>query len=90
MDQDIYVPKTIQKICVDLKMLPKDKTDLKVDYDYSTKILSTDGLQLIGMRAEPLERAPKKIYINSFEYIPLANTEFIVSFAALRWHFVVN
>ncbi|KAL1508883.1 hypothetical protein ABEB36_003705 [Hypothenemus hampei] len=74
--QDIYVPKTIQKICIDQKLLPTEKTDLRVDYEYSTRILSTEGLQLIGMNAAPLERETKKSYLDTIEYIPLNGSEF--------------
>lgn len=78
-DQDIHVPKTIQKVCIDQNALPKEKTDLKVDYDYATKIISTDGLQLIGMQTIPLETDKKKVYIDSVEYVPLDNSQYSVS-----------
>uniref|UniRef100_A0AAR5P2C7 Malonyl-CoA:ACP transacylase (MAT) domain-containing protein n=1 Tax=Dendroctonus ponderosae TaxID=77166 RepID=A0AAR5P2C7_DENPD len=75
-DQDIFVPKTIQKVCIDQQLLPSEKIDLKVDYIYATKILSTEGLQLIGMEAVTLERETKKMYIDSVEYVPLNNSEY--------------
>ncbi|CAG9765257.1 unnamed protein product [Ceutorhynchus assimilis] len=75
-DQEIHVPKTIQKLCVDQKLLPSEKTDLKVDYDFATKIISTEGLQIIGMQTIPLETEKKKVYIDSIEYVPLNNTEY--------------
>lgn len=78
-DQEIFVPKTIQKVCIDQKLLPSEKIDLKVDYVYATKILSTEGLQLIGMEAVALEREAKKMYIDSVEYVPLNNSEYLVS-----------
>ncbi|ENN80383.1 hypothetical protein YQE_03192, partial [Dendroctonus ponderosae] len=81
-DQDIFVPKTIQKVCIDQQLLPSEKIDLKVDYIYATKILSTEGLQLIGMEAVTLERETKKMYIDSVEYVPLNNSEYPVSIHA--------
>lgn len=73
------MPKTIQKVCIDQNVLPTEKTDLKVDYDYATKIISTDGLQLIGMQTIPLETDKKKVYIDSVEYVPLDNSQYSVS-----------
>ncbi|XP_066247499.1 fatty acid synthase-like [Euwallacea similis] len=75
-DQDTYMVKTIQKICVDVKLLPKEKTNLKVDYNYATKMLFTEGLQVIGVEAVPLDRELKKVFIDSLEYVPLNNEEY--------------
>ncbi|XP_060524806.1 fatty acid synthase-like [Cylas formicarius] len=70
-NQDIQIPKTIQKIAIDLKSLPEDKCDLEVDFDYATNVVSTDGLQLIGLQMVPHDKEEKAVYIDSFEYVPL-------------------
>ncbi|XP_066149955.1 fatty acid synthase-like isoform X1 [Euwallacea fornicatus] len=75
-DQDIFMAKTIQKICVDVKQFPKEKADVKVDYKYATKMIFTEGLQIMNVDAVPFDREPKKVFIDSLDYVPLNNKEY--------------
>ena len=61
-----------------MKLLPTEKTDLKVDYDYATNVMTTHGLQLIGMKTTALEKEKKNTYIDSVEYVPLINNVYSV------------
>lgn len=70
--QDIRVPRNIQKICIDLSKVPKEQCDLKVDYEYSTKMICTDGFHIVGMQTMPIEKDKKSVYIDSVEYVPLS------------------
>ncbi|KAJ8967373.1 hypothetical protein NQ314_002933 [Rhamnusium bicolor] len=74
--QEIHVPKTIQKIAISQTLLPDEKTDLQVNYDYSTKTLYAEGIQLIRMKTVPLETEQKSAYLDSVEYASLTNNIF--------------
>ncbi|XP_030762053.1 fatty acid synthase-like [Sitophilus oryzae] len=69
--QEVHIPKFIQKICIDLNLVPSKPTDLAVNYEYSTKVISAVGLQIIGMKTALFEKESGNGYIDSLEYVPL-------------------
>ncbi|CAH0563662.1 unnamed protein product [Brassicogethes aeneus] len=72
-NQDIHVPKSIQKIAISQTLLPADKSDVKVTYNYSTGLISAEGIQIIGMRTIPYPKESKAVFYDSYEYINLSN-----------------
>ncbi|KAJ8961709.1 hypothetical protein NQ318_021309 [Aromia moschata] len=73
--QEVYVPKTIQKIVISQGMLPSEKADVEVYYDYSTKILNTSGIQVINVKPIPL-LADQRSYLDCVDCMPLTNNDF--------------
>ncbi|EEZ97866.2 fatty acid synthase [Tribolium castaneum] len=68
--QQIYVPKNIHKIVVNKELLPNDKTDLEVHYDFATGLITCDGIQVVGLKAVPFPKDPKAISFDSIEFTP--------------------
>lgn len=75
-NQEGRAPKTIQKIVVSLGEFPAEKSDLEVTYNYSTGVLSTDGVQVISMVTTPLTKNQMNNYFDSLEITPLNNVTF--------------
>nr|CAH7755304.1 unnamed protein product [Callosobruchus chinensis] len=74
--QQVHVVKTIQKIVVCLKEIPTEKTDVKVQYEYFTNFLSTDGLQVLGVKSIPMDLPSERLNICALECVPLNNNKF--------------
>ncbi|KAK4881873.1 hypothetical protein RN001_005192 [Aquatica leii] len=66
---------TIQKIAISMPVLPTEPTDLNVVYDYSTRIISTDGIQISGVRSRPVHFDQKAISFDATELTPLTHFE---------------
>lgn len=77
--QEVFVPRTIQKIAISETLFPPEKTDIQVTYNYATKMLSTPGLQLINLEMLPIETERKSARLESLEYSPLYNNNLNVS-----------
>ncbi|KAF5286879.1 hypothetical protein FQA39_LY00412 [Lamprigera yunnana] len=75
-EQNAIRVSTIQKIVISTSMLSTEPTDLEVVYDYSTKIVSTNGIQIYGVRTRPIPFDEKATSIDTIEYTPLSNVEF--------------
>lgn len=71
--QEIYVPKNILKIVINENLLPTEKKDLEVHYDVWTGLITTDGIQLVGLKPISLPRDPKPISLDSIDFTPLVN-----------------
>lgn len=76
--QEIFVPKNILKVAINQEQLPTEKSDLKINYDYATGLMSSEGIQLVGFRAIPYAREPKQISFDSIEFTPFSNLSFSV------------
>ncbi|CAH2007391.1 unnamed protein product [Acanthoscelides obtectus] len=74
--QQVHVIKTIQKIAVSMEHIPAEKTDVKVQYEYYTNLLSTDGLQVMGIKSIPLDPPSERLNMCAMEYLPLNNSQF--------------
>ncbi|RZB84952.1 fatty acid synthase, partial [Asbolus verrucosus] len=74
--QEIYVPKNIQKIVINQELVPTEKKDLTVHYDFSTGLISSEGVQVVGLKAIPFPKDPKAISFDSIEFTPLINNTF--------------
>ncbi|KAJ8980787.1 hypothetical protein NQ317_004788 [Molorchus minor] len=74
--QEVHIPKTIQKIAISQSLLPSEKTDIDVHYDYATRLLYTDGIQLLNMTTVPLPFQQKSAFLDSVESIPLCGSVF--------------
>lgn len=77
--QEVFVPRTIQKIAISETLFPTEKSDIEVTYDYATRTVSTPGLQLVNMEMVPIETEEKLTRLESLEYSPLFNNNFNVS-----------
>lgn len=77
--QEGCTPKHIQKIVISLEKLPQEKQDLKVVYDFATNIISTEGIQIIGLKTVTLQREVKSNYFDCNDFIPLHNVTYTVS-----------
>ncbi|KAL3278583.1 hypothetical protein HHI36_016128 [Cryptolaemus montrouzieri] len=73
-NQDIQVPQTIQKIALSQNDLPTEKCDLQVHYNYTTRILATKGIQVVGINSTAISRRKREISYDSIEFFPLKNT----------------
>ncbi|XP_044760998.1 fatty acid synthase-like [Coccinella septempunctata] len=73
-NQDIQVPRTIQKIALSQNDLPSEKCDLTVHYNYSTQILATNGIQVVGIQSTSIPRRQREISYDSIEFFPLSNS----------------
>ncbi|XP_045461517.1 fatty acid synthase-like isoform X2 [Harmonia axyridis] len=73
-NQDIQVPRVIQKIALSQGDLPSEKCDLTVHYNYSTQILATKGIQVVGIESTSIPRRQREISYESIEFFPLNNT----------------
>ncbi|KAF5305398.1 hypothetical protein FQR65_LT07724 [Abscondita terminalis] len=74
-DQTTHRISTIQKIVISTPVLPTETTELEVVYDYATRILSTDGIQVNGVRTRPIVLEQKPVSFDAIELTPLTNTE---------------
>lgn len=77
--QQIFVPKNIHKIVINQQLLPNDKADLEVHYDFATGLITSDGIQVVGLKAVPFPRDPKPISFDSVEFTPFGLTTLPVS-----------
>ncbi|KAG5891274.1 hypothetical protein JTB14_019644 [Gonioctena quinquepunctata] len=72
-NQEIHVPKFIQKVALSLSLLPLQKSEVDVTFEYATSIISTDGIQISGMTTIPLDSEDHSRF-DGIEYIPLDGT----------------
>lgn len=78
--QEIYVPKNIHKIVVNQEeLLSNENNSLAVHYDFATGLITTEGIQLVGMKAVSFPREQKNMSFDSIELTPLTNASFSVS-----------
>ncbi|KAK9878926.1 hypothetical protein WA026_003749 [Henosepilachna vigintioctopunctata] len=74
-NQDIQVPRTIQKIALSQNDLPTENCDLTVHYNYSTQVLATKGIQVVGIKSSAVPRRQKEISYDSIEFFPLTKAQ---------------
>lgn len=75
-EQCVHRVSTIQRIVMSIPLLPTEPTELDVVYDYYTKVISTDGMQIIGVTSRKIEIENKAITYDSIELTPLTNVEY--------------
>lgn len=76
--QDIYLPKTINCISIQTKKLNTANESLQVDYDYATKILSTEGITIKDMTMTEWNVEDKELVLESVDYVRLEKLTFKV------------
>ncbi|XP_025837114.1 fatty acid synthase-like isoform X3 [Agrilus planipennis] len=81
--QDIMVPSHIQRLAVSIPQMPSSE-DTKVNFNASTGLIYSDGIQISGVRSTPLPRAPKAVLYNCIEFVPFFNKKY------QSWENVIN
>lgn len=76
--QDIHLPKNINCISIQTKKLNTANKTLQIDHDYSTKILSTDGITIKDMTMTPWSVEEKELVLESVDYVLLEKLTFEV------------
>jgi hypothetical protein len=77
--QDVFVVKNIQQIVVNQEQIPTEKKDVRVCYDFSTGVISSEGIQVVGLKAIPFGKSSKQLSFDSVELTPLTATVLPVS-----------
>ncbi|KAH0814014.1 hypothetical protein GEV33_008777 [Tenebrio molitor] len=72
--QDVFVVKNIQQIVVNQEQIPTEKKDVRVCYDFSTGVISSEGIQVVGLKAIPFGKSSKQLSFDSVELTPLTAT----------------
>ncbi|KAB0802399.1 hypothetical protein PPYR_04585 [Photinus pyralis] len=75
-DQSIHRVSTIQRIVMSIPLLPTEPTELEVVYDYYTKVISTEGIQICGVTSRAIEIENKAVTFDSIDLTPLTNVEY--------------
>lgn len=73
--QDIQLPKLIQKMVIIMNEVPTENTEMQVEYDYATNILTTKGIQIIGMTTAPLNLEMSDVHLRVLETAPLKGNQ---------------
>ncbi|CAG9841081.1 unnamed protein product [Diabrotica balteata] len=72
--QDMHVPKFIQKITIANNDLPQDQKDVSINYDYSSRLIYTPGMEVSDMETVPFECKSEGVKITKIDMVQLDNS----------------
>ncbi|XP_057655807.1 fatty acid synthase-like [Diorhabda carinulata] len=73
-NQESRIPKRIQKIIVVYNGLPKNETEVDVNFEYDTRILSAPGIEITDIETVPFDQKSQDIRICKMDFVQLDNS----------------
>lgn len=83
--QNVLVPSYILKIVLNLEKMPVKTEgtarDVEVDYNYYTRVIECDPIQVVGIQSKDLDEGAKAINLHESDFVPFTRCSADVSYS---------